>query len=70
MRVALLFLARTHMQKTILLTVLFLLSLVAPSAAAPGARLGIDVRGRLLPAKVVGLPFHKSGTCRRKENET
>ena len=43
---------------------------VAPSAAAPGARLGIDVRGRLLPAKVVGLPFHKSGTCRRKENET
>jgi aminomethyltransferase len=27
--------------------------------AAPGARLAIDVRGRALPASVVGLPFYR-----------
>jgi aminomethyltransferase len=32
----------------------------------PGQRLEIDVRGKLLSATVVELPFYKSGTARRK----
>ena len=32
---------------------------VAPEAAAPGTRLRVDVRGSLIPATVVPLPFYK-----------
>ena len=32
---------------------------VPPALAAPGTRLGVDVRGTAAPAEVVALPFYK-----------
>lgn len=49
------------------LNVAVAMAYVKQHAAVPGARLGIDVRGRILSADVVELPFHKQGTCRKEK---